>query len=43
MLLQGERVSRDFVHEWVEVGYSFLSDKETPRIRAFTKDGGAVR
>ena len=43
MLLQGERISREYVQEWVEVGYSFLNDKDTPRVRNFTKDGGAFR
>eukprot|EP00116_Pleurobrachia_bachei_P009573 sb/3469835/ len=43
MLLQGDRVLRDFVKEWVEVGYNFLSDKDTPPIRAFGRDGGAFR
>ena len=43
MLLQGERISTDYVQEWVEVRYSFLNDKDTPSIRNLTKDGGAFR
>ena len=43
MVIQGERVSKDFVDEWVELSYSFLSEKDIPRRHTSTKAGGAYR